>query len=132
MNGRGASCALLMAAALHAQTVVDQDRTLRIPRVNRAPRLEDFLDGVPTEAGLKVTDFRQNSPGDGQPVSEPTAAYLSYDSANLYVVFVCKAAPGETRARYTRRDELFPDDVVGVNFDTWHDRQRTFFFYSNA
>ena len=36
------------------------------------------------------------------------------------------------RARFTRRDDLYPDDVVSVNFDTWHDRQRSFFFYSNA
>jgi hypothetical protein len=129
----GRSCArwmLLLCATIHAQTA--QDRTIRIPKVNRAPQIEDFLDGKAPEAGLKVTDFRQNNPGDGDPVSEETAAYLSYDRENLYIVFVCKAAPGTVRARYTRRDELYPDDVVGVNFDTWHDRQRSFFFYSNA
>jgi len=97
---------------------VNQDRTIRILRVKRAPKLEDFLTGAAREAETKVTDFRQIRPGDGKPATDETTAYLSYDSDNLYVVFVCKAEPGATRARYTRREDLFPDDVVGVNFDT--------------
>jgi len=53
--------------------------TIRIPHVTRAPKLADFLDGNPREAETVVTDFRQYEPGDGEPVSQPTTAYLSYD-----------------------------------------------------
>ena len=76
---------------LHAQeaAVDTQIRTLRIPRVSRSPKLDDFLNGVPREAELKVTDFRQYRPGDGEPVSQPTTAFLSYDDKNLYVAFIC-------------------------------------------
>src|SRR6266702_3949514 len=61
----------------------------RIPRVQRAPKLEDFLENRPRETELAVSDFRQNIPGDGTPASESTTAYLSYDDKNLYAVFVC-------------------------------------------
>ena len=40
---------------------------------------------TPREAELVVTDFRQYMPGDGEPVTQPTTAYLSYDDKNLYV-----------------------------------------------
>src|SRR5882757_11525815 len=66
----------------------------KIPRVHRAPRLEDFLENHPREAELTITDFRQNSPGDGTPATESTTAYLSYDEKNLYAVFVCQEEAG--------------------------------------
>ena len=59
---------------------------LRIPRVKRLPRLEDFLNGTAREDEAIVTSFRQRDPGDGVPVSEPTTAYLSYDDKNLYEI----------------------------------------------
>src|SRR5260221_5063647 len=74
----------------------------RIPRVHRAPKLENFLENQPREAELTVTDFRQNSPGDGTPATEPTTAYLSYDGKNLYVVFVCQDESGAVRAHLSR------------------------------
>ncbi len=108
-----------------------KNQSLRIPRVTKAPTIEDYLHGAPREKEAVVTGFVQNSPGDGKPATEETTAYLSYDESNLYIAFVCKAPPKELRARYARREDLFPDDMVGVNVDTWHDRQRSFFFYSN-
>src|SRR5882672_11794562 len=70
----------------------------KIPRVHHAPRLEDFLENRPREAELTVTDFRQNSPGDGTPATKSTTTYLSYDDKNLYAVFVCREEAGQVRA----------------------------------
>src|SRR6266496_4132014 len=70
---------------------------LRIPRVDRAPKLSDFLEGVPREAEAVVTVFRQFDPHDGATISEPTAAYLSYDRKNLYVGWICKDDPKKIR-----------------------------------
>src|SRR5437660_7302845 len=69
----------------------------RIPRVSKAPKLEDFLESRTREAELVVDDFRQYVPGDGNAATEKTAAYLSYDDKNLYVVFVCHDG-GQVRA----------------------------------
>ena len=75
----------------------------RIPRVHRPPKLEDFLQDRPREAELEVTDFRQYLPGDGTPATEATTAYLSYDDKNLYVIFLCRDAPGKVFAAASRR-----------------------------
>src|SRR6267142_3149182 len=103
----------------------------KIPRVHRAPRLEDFLENRPREAELAVTDFRQNSPGDGTPATESTTAYLSYDEKNLYAVFVCREEAGQVRAHLSKREASDQDDGVGILLDTFRDFHRAYFFYSN-
>src|SRR5882762_917572 len=103
----------------------------RIPRVHRAPKLEDFLENQPREAELAVTDFRQNSPGDGTPATEPTTAYLSYDDKNFYVAFVCREESGAVRAHLSRREGSDQDDGVGILLDTFRDFHRAYYFSSN-
>ena len=103
----------------------------RIPRVHRAPKLEDFMENREREAELTVTDFRQNSPGDGRSATEPTTAYLSYDRRNLYVVFVCQDKSGAVRAHLSRREGSDQDDGVGVLLDTYRDFHRAYYFFSN-
>ena len=102
-----------------------------IPRVYRAPKLEDFLENHPREAELAVSDFRQNLPGDGVPATEPTAAYLSYDDKNLYVAFVCRDQAGQVRAHLAKREATDQDDGVGVLLDTFRDFHRAYYFFSN-
>ncbi len=103
----------------------------KIPRVHRAPKLEDFLENRPREAELAVSDFRQYLPGDGAPASEPTTAYLSYDDKNLYVVVVCRDEPGQVRAHLSKREDSDQDDGVGVLLDTFQDFHRAYYFFSN-
>jgi uncharacterized protein DUF5916 len=113
------------------EVIEDQMRSLRIPRVSRPPTLDDYLNGVPREAELTVTDFRQYRPGDGEPVSQPTTAFLSYDDKNLYVAFICKDSPKLIRARLSKHDQTMADDRTMVNLDTFHDRQRMYWFNVN-
>src|SRR5882762_5471090 len=103
----------------------------RIPRVSRAPRLDDFLQDKPREAELVIDDFRQNVPGDGTPASEKSTAYLSYDEKNLYAVFVCHDASGQVRAHLSKREDVGQDDGVGIYLDTFQDHHRAYVFYSN-
>jgi hypothetical protein len=103
----------------------------KIPRVHRAPKLADFLENHPREAELTVTDFRQNTPGDGTPASESTTAYLSYDDKNLYAVFICHDEAGAVRAHLSKREATDQDDGVGVLLDTYRDFHRAYYFYSN-
>ncbi|MGA2376278.1 MAG: DUF5916 domain-containing protein [Candidatus Sulfotelmatobacter sp.] len=105
---------------------------LTIPRLTRAPALEDFLSMNPEgEIALqmaRVTGFVQRNPHDGEKVSEETAAYLGYDQKNLYVVFVCFDDPKKVRARMSPREDIADDDEVAVMFDTFHDRRRAYEF----
>ncbi len=113
----------------HAQT--EETPTITIPRVSRAPKLSDFLNGTPREAETRVTDFRQMDPGDGDPVSQPTTAFLSYDAKNLYVAFIAKDDPKLIRARVAKRKQILTDDRITINIDTFHDHRHAYWFDVN-
>lgn len=118
---------LLSAAAAFAQI-----SPVKVPRVTRPPKLSDFLEeGRPREAELVISDFHQYKPRDGEPVSQPTTAYLSYDDRNLYVVFICKDDPALIRARVAKREQIGSDDRVNLVIDTFHDHQRGYWFDVN-
>jgi len=116
--------------AAAAQTAFVEAARLRVPRVTRAPELKDFLTGTPREAEAVVTGFRQREPGDGVPVSQSTAAYLSYDDRNLYVVFTCEDTAG-ARGHMAKREDFGDDDLVGVYLDTFNDRRHAYAFEAN-
>ena len=120
----------MLAAPLAAAAQALPPTTVTIPRVATVPRLEDYLPGGSTP-GLKITDFRQRQPKDLEPVTQPTAAYLSYDGSNVYVAFVCTQPRSDVRARMQKREDLGSDDLVGLYLDTFHDRQRAYFFFSS-
>ncbi len=122
----------MLLAALAAQAA--DPPVIKIPRVDSAPALADFLEMQPSAAWAgrmaKIEGFLQREPGDGKPVSQKTEAYLGYDAKSLYVIFVCfDSEPGKIRARLGRREDLFEDDVVGVFLDTFHDRQHAYEFF---
>src|SRR5207249_11852497 len=119
---------LLASEPLRAQT---PGASLIAQRVDQPPKLEDFLVPNPQVSGVRVTEFRQREPGDGVPVSVPTTAYVSYDDANLYVVFVCRDDPAKIRAGLTKREEISVDDGVAVYLDTFRDRKRAYLFQTN-
>jgi hypothetical protein len=111
--------------------VPTSSRSLIIPRVKRPPVLQDFLQGLPAEPGVKITGFQQREPGDGKPVSQLTTAYLSYDERNLYVVFVCQQGAASVRGHLSKRDDIANDDQVSIYLDTFRDRQHAYVFTAN-
>jgi len=106
-------------------------RNVHIARVSTPPVLDDYINGAAPGGVAPITDFIQRNPDDGKPASSETKAWLAYDNENLYVIFVCRSPAGELRARYTKRDDIFADDFVGVLLDTFHDRQHAFEFFAN-
>jgi len=112
-------CTLWGAAPLLAQDdVVDsQMRLLRIPACHATAEAVGLSEQYVARGGTRVTDFRQYSPGDGEPVTQPTTAYLSYDEKNLYAAFVCKDDPKLIRARIAKHDQIMDDDRVVLNIE---------------
>ena len=123
-------CALLLVCAA-ACTYGQPVRNLHVTRVTAAPVLDEYINGAPPDGAMPVTGFIQRNPDDGKPATSTTKAWLAYDAENLYVIFVCQSSPGELRARYTKRDDIFADDFVGVLLDTFDDRQHAFEFFVN-
>ncbi len=121
-----------LAVVLVASAQAYAQPTLRITRVSEPPKLEEFLDGTPPAGAVPITGFRQREPNDGEPVSQRTEAYVSYDDHNLYAVFVCHdSEPAKVRARLTKREDFFGDDIVAIVLDTFHDRRRAYEFLVN-
>ena len=82
---------------------------------------------------LKLTGFTQRLPRDGDPVSQPTEAYLGYDDENFYAIFVnFDDEPDLLRARMTPRENFRGDDKVDLFLDTFHDERRGYVFTCNA
>jgi hypothetical protein len=96
LRERCAVVALIVSAAVCAgaqnQTPPSRDvafARISIPRLDQAPTLKDFEGMQPASPLAKhmlvVDKFIGRIPVDDVPSSEPTQAYLGYDSANLYV-----------------------------------------------
>ncbi len=110
--------------------------SIHIPRVDTAPRLEEFL-GMQLPARWqgklqKIDKLTQRVPSDGAPASQRTEIYLGYDDKNLYSIFVCfDNEPQKLRAHLARREDVFNDDTVEIMLDTFHDHRRAYSFISN-
>jgi hypothetical protein len=123
-------CLQALAVAAYAQ-IPAQVKEIQVPKLDSRPRLEQFLNGASRADMKRVDDFRQRQPGDGDPASRKTEAWIGYDDQNFYAVFVCQSPAGQTRARLAKREDIFSDDVVGVILDTYHDHQRGYEFFVN-
>ncbi len=128
---------LLSGVAWSRSEAPRQDVTLVIPRVDEPPLLEDFLDMKPSAKWqgrlAKVENFIQRLPSDGQPSTQRTEVYLSYDSRSLYCIFVAfDDEPSKVRGHSTPRDDVTGDDKLDLFLDTYHDRRRAYVFTVNA
>ena len=134
--------ASLQLPALRAVARTGQSAAVTVPALKKAPAIEDFLDMKPSDAlagqMIKVENFIQERPSDGQPASQRTEAYLGYDEKNLFAVFVCfDSEPGKIRARMVSRENFVDergagiDDLVSVTLDTYNDRRRAYVFQVN-
>lgn len=116
--------------------VLRHGQPLEIPRLDAAPKLEDFLSarlGSKTARQmLRVSNFIERSPTDGNVPREPTVAYLGYTHEYFFAAFVCADdQPSMIRAHMLARDSLGDDDSVELMLDTFHDQRRAFEFQSN-
>ncbi len=137
-----ALCAGLLSAAFgppplaRMQATEDDWTHVTVPRLPRAPRLEEFLDmrgpADLTAVMAHVDRFTQREPEDGAPATQATDVYLGYDDKNLYVIFIAfDDEPDKIRAHMARRENIFGDDIVEIQLDTFLDRQRAFSFIVN-
>ena len=80
-----------------------------------------------------ISDFVQQEPKVGQPVSERTEVRVLIDGSNLYFGIVCfDATPAGIIGRELRRDNpLANDDRFEVVLDTFHDHRNAFHFAIN-
>jgi len=129
----GFSALLCLGALGAAGEAAGEASRIAIPRQAGALAMADIpRGGIADDPGdSAITEFRQREPGDGEPCSEPTAAWVTRDDDHLYVRFECSDSSGAVRAHLSRRDDLGTDDRVMVYLDTYGDRRRAYMFACN-
>ena len=100
-------------------------------RMSTGIEIDGQLDEIAWSEAPPITDFTQNDPEEGQPVSEPTDVRFLYDDDALYVGGrLYDSAPVTTRL--ARRDAMVPDsDFLIVVIDSYHDHQTAYRFATN-
>jgi hypothetical protein len=109
--------------------------TLTATRISQAMTVDGRLDEEVYRTVEPFSRFIQQEPDAGQPVSEPTFAWIMFDDQRLYVSMRCvDSEPDRIVATEMRRDNnnVFQNDSVTVIFDTFHDRRNGFSFQTNA
>jgi len=113
----------------------DNRVTVRALRVSVPLALDGRLDEA-VYAAPPITGFFQAAPDEGEPATEETEAWVSFDEENVYVsARVWDSAPeSEWIANEMRRNgtSLPNNDSFGVVLDTFYDRRNGYFFYTNA
>ena len=93
------------------------------------------VDGRHTEAAWAeappITEFTQNDPNEGRPISEPTEVRFLYDDDAIYIGgWLYDSEP--IRTRLARRDAFVSgSDAFVVLFDSYHDHQTAYRFATN-
>ena len=109
--------------------------TVRAVRLAEPFRLDGRLDETIYETVQPVSGFIQQLPDEGEPATERTEAWVSYDVQNVYVsARLWDSAPeSQWIANEMQRDstQLIQNDTFRVALDTFYDRRNASLFMVN-
>ncbi len=121
-----ASLVLSAAAPLAAQDLLEP------PFTDSPPVIDGQLDDEVWRGQLPVSGFKTYNPDYGVEMVADTHVFMAYDADHLYFAFrAFDSKPDELKATVTSRDNMFREDWVAVNLDTFGDQQSLYAFYSN-
>ncbi|HET7733986.1 MAG TPA: DUF5916 domain-containing protein, partial [Paludibacter sp.] len=107
-------------------------KPLRVYNTSRLSTEKPVIDGklndVCWKAGEWAGNYTQWIPNEGAKPSQPTQMKILYDDKNIYVAIrAFDSIPNKIISKASRRDEL-SGDMVGICFDSYHDRRTGFEF----
>ena len=109
---------------------------IRAIRLKEPLKLDGRLDEAVYSENEPIDGFTQAIPNNGQPVSERTEAWVTFDDKYIYISAKLYESVPESQwvANEIRRDtnQMRQNDIFGVLLDTFHDRRNGFHFYTNA
>ena len=95
--------------------------TLNAERVQGKISIDGDLSDTGWRNAAMAENFAEHQPGDQTEPPVKTEAFITYDSENLYVAFVCYDDPSKVRATLCERDKIFSDDNTVLLIDTYGD-----------
>ena len=111
-------------------SVYSQQKTSQAFKTNQAPKIDGNLDDAAWADAPVLTDFIQNFPEYGLPVSKKTEVKIIYDNSAIYVGAYLYDDPALIRKQITARDGEGQTDVdyFSIFLDTYNDHQNGFQF----
>jgi len=123
---------LLLAALSPALAAQGRMKTVQVSRTDNPPRIDGLIDDACWEAVAPVSGFFQHDPFNGQPASEETLVWITYDQKNIYFAFLMKdSQPQRIWAELTPRNEYENNDSITLLLDTYNDRRTSISFTVN-
>jgi len=105
---------------------------LRPVRAAVPPVIDGILDDPVWSSAPMVTGFRTFTPDWGKDQSERTEVMVAYDAEHLYFAYRCHdREPSLIKASVSNRDNIFRDDWICINLDSFGDQQSLYGFYVN-
>jgi hypothetical protein len=122
----------LSLLASNGEKSSDEKTPYRIPRINSEVKIDGYLDEEVWSEAAKINANVEVSPGENIPAPVKTEVYIAYDNSNIYVAFKAfDPKPGQIRANFCDRDNIWDDDWVLILFDTFNDERRCYDFGCN-
>ncbi len=101
-------------------------------RIESQPTIDGVLDDEVWSRAPAVSGFRSFTPDYGKQLAGETEVLMAYDDENLYFAFRCfDPEPSKIKTSITSRDNMWTDDWVCVNLDTFGDQQSLYAIYVN-
>ena len=101
-------------------------------RISSAPAIDGKLTDTIWDSAPKHGGFVRRFPNPNLPARRNTEFAVLYDDVAVYIgVWATDESPSEIRGLLTRRDQESVSDVIGVSFDSYHDRRTAFTFLLN-
>ncbi|MBI4264386.1 MAG: carbohydrate binding family 9 domain-containing protein [Acidobacteria bacterium] len=102
--------------------------TVRAIRLDVPLRVDGLLDEALYTSVRPASDFVQAEPRSGEPGTEKTEIWISFDDRNVYVsVRAEESQPERMVLNEMRRDsnQIFQNEGIGIAFDTFYDRRNS-------
>ena len=105
--------------------------TLELAPVSTSIEIDGLIEDLWLNAS-RFDNFVENFPNERQKPKVRTEGYVTHDSKNFYVAFICfEPNMKNLRATLSDRDELYQDDFVGINVDPFGAQVNGFEFFVN-
>ena len=104
----------------------EKSKPVVIPRLTKPPTIDGKLDREEWKEAVVLKDFYQFNPGDNVAPSQPTEAFMGYDSKFFYLAVYAYDEPQKVRATVARRDEVFGEDNIRLYLDTFNDQRKAY------
>ena len=110
------------------------DKSITIPQIDAAPKLDGVLDEDIWDQALLVDDLHQVDPIEYATPTQRTEFLLAYDDDNLYIgARLYEDDPSLIAANVLRQGEgLRTDDRIRIVLDPFNDKRSGFHFQANA